>query len=155
MKFAYELTAEDKAEYLDHIRDGLNPQEAAEQCDSTGTQFKRHWNNPDSQYYDPAFAQAFKDAYFGEAHAAGRLDEIRGMQWKKAREGDSRMIEKLSLVYDPAWKELRHQNLNVNVEMIARMMPGFTLEQVEAAYAEYQEMRAAKTPRLLTAGEAA
>jgi hypothetical protein len=137
MRYADELTAEDKADFLKAIYEGQNRQQAAEQLDSTGTQFRRLCN-PISEHYDPEFADAYKLAITSEAHEQGRLEEVRDLVWQRARAGDTRMIEKLAMIYDPDWATLRHQNLNVNVQMVARMLPHISTAELERALAELE-----------------
>jgi hypothetical protein len=147
MKYAGDISAEDKADFLKAIYEGQNRQQAAEQLDSTGTQYRRLCN-PTSEHYDPAFAEAYKLAITSETHEEGRLEEIRDLVWQRAREGDTRMIEKLALIYDPDWATLRHQNLNVNVQMVARMLPHISTAELERALAE---LDAEKGPPLIEA----
>ncbi len=130
MKFAGDITAEDKADFLDLIYDGFNRKEAAEQLDSKGTQFRRLCR-PGAEHYDPAFAAAYETAINSQEHIDGELDLIRGLQWKQMEKGDSVMIQKMSLIKDPAWAPLRHQNLNVNVQMLASIFPELTRDQLE------------------------
>ena len=137
MKYADELTAKDKADFLKAIYEGQNRQQAAAQLDSTGTQFRRLCN-PTSEHYDEKFADAYKLAITSEAHEQGRLEEIRDLVWERARKGDTRMIEKLAMIYDPDWATLRHQNLNVNVQMVARMLPHISTAELERALAELE-----------------
>jgi multidrug efflux pump subunit AcrB len=148
MKYAGDITAEDKADFLKAIYEGQNRQQAAEQLDSTGTQFRRLCNST-SEHYDPAFAEAYKVAITSEHHERGRLEEIRDLVWKRARDGDTRMIEKLALIYDPDWRELRHQNLNVNVQLAARMLPHISTAELERALAELEAEK--EPPKLIEA----
>ncbi len=148
MKYAGDITAEDKADFLKAIYEGENRKHAAEQLDSTGTQFRK-FLNPTSEHYDEAFATAYTVAVTSESHEQGRLEEIRDLQWDRARAGDTRMIEKLSLIYDPDWRELRHQNLNVNVQLAARMLPHIPTVEIERALAA---LDAEKSPLALVEG---
>jgi hypothetical protein len=137
VKYAGDITAEDKADFLVAIYEGQNRQQAAEQLDSTGTQFRRLCN-PTSEHYDAKFADAYRLAITSESHEHGRLEEIRDLVWDRARNGDTRMIEKLAMIYDPDWATIRHQNLNLNVNLLARMMPHFSTAELERAYAELE-----------------
>ncbi len=137
MKYAGDITAEDKADFLKAIYEGQNRQQAAEQLDTTGTQFRRLCN-PTSEHYDGDFADAYRVAITSESHETGRLEEIRDLVWERARSGDTRMIEKLAMIYDPDWASIRHQNLNVNVNLLARMMPHISTAELERAYAELE-----------------
>lgn len=138
MKHADELSAEDKADFIQAIYEGQNRHQAAEQLDSSGTQFRRLCN-PASIHYDPEFSAAYQVAVTSESHEAGRLEEIRDLVWKRARGGDTKMIEKLALIYDPDWASLRHQNFNVNVQMVARMLPHISTAELERALAELEQ----------------
>jgi hypothetical protein len=151
MKYAGDITAEDKADFLKAIYEGQNRQQAAEQLDSTGTQFRRLCN-PTSEHYDAEFAQAYTVSITSESHEQGRLEEIRDLVWERARGGDTRMIEKLALIYDPDWRELRHQNLNVNVQMVARMLPHISTAELERALAELEAEKSGEPPLALIEG---
>ncbi len=151
---ARDITAEDKADYLRLIQEGANPAQAAHELGSTGTQFRR-LRNPMSEWYDAEFADAFRAAITSEAHEQNRLERIRDLVWRLAEKGDSKMVEKLALIYDPDWSTLRHQNLNVNVRMLARALPYFTTEELERAWAAAAEMEKNEHPILeLTAPKA-
>jgi hypothetical protein len=138
VKYADELTAQDRADFIQAILEGQNRQQAAEQLGSTGTQFRRLCN-PESVHYDATFATDYQAAITSEAHEQGRLEEIRDLVWERARKGDSKMIEKLALIYDPDWATLRHQNFNVNVQMVARMLPHISTAELERALAELEQ----------------
>lgn len=148
---ASDITQEMKDDYVRLILEGLNPAQAAEALGSTGTQFRR-LRNPNGAHYDEAHATAFKTAITSEAHETARLERIRDLVWQKAESGDSKMIEKLALIYDPDWRELRHQNLNVNVSMVARMLPHISTAELERALAEIEQEKAGEAPRELPAG---
>jgi hypothetical protein len=134
---ARDLSQEDKDTYLRLIYEGLNPAQAAHELGSTGTQF-RSLRNPLGEHYDEAFARAYTAAITSEAHELARLEHLRDLVWARAEAGDSRMLEKLALVYDPDWATLRHQNLNVNVQMVARMLPHISTAELERALAELE-----------------
>lgn len=134
---AGDLTPENKQDYLRLIHEGMNPAEAARHVGSTGTQFRRLLN-PIGTHYDFDFAVAYRDAMLSEAHEKNRLEIIRDLVWEKARNGDTRMIEKLALIYDPDWATLRHQNFNLNVNMVARMLPHISTAELERALAELE-----------------
>jgi hypothetical protein len=151
VKYAGDITAEDKADFLKAVYEGQNRQQAAEQLDSTGTQFRRLCN-PTSEHYDASFADAYRVAITSESHEQGRLEEIRDLVWDKARGGDTRMIEKLAMIYDPDWASIRNQNLNVNVNLLARMMPHISTAELERAYAELEAEKGADTSLALIEG---
>ncbi len=143
MKYAGDLTAEDKVDFLEAIYDGYNRKQAAEQLDSRGTQFRKLCN-PVSVHYDAAFAKAYETAINSQEHIDGELELIRDLQWKQMEKGDSTMIQKMSLIKDPAWAPLRHQNLNVNVQMMASLLPGLSRDQLDEARAKSLERKQAK-----------
>lgn len=132
---AADLTQEQKDDYLRLIYEGLSPDKAARELGTTGTQFRR-LRNPLGEHYDETFAEAFKAAITSDQHEQQRLEHIRDLVWQRAEAGDVKMIEKLALIYDPDWQTLRHQNLNVNVNVLARMLPYFSTAQLEEALAQ-------------------
>lgn len=152
LKTARDIDAADKEEFLRLICEGMSPDRAARELGSTGTAFRR-LRNPLGVHYDERFAEAFNVAIHSDAHEQGRLERIRDMQWAKAEAGDTKMIEKLSLIYDPDWRELRHQNLNVNMSVIARALPGLSTEQLEQALAHVEEIEASGNGKLLEQGK--
>lgn len=134
---AADITQEMKDDYLRLIYEGLNPAQAAKELGSSGTQFRR-LRNPLGTHYDEAFTTAYRAAITSEAHEQHRLETIRDLVWERANAGDVRMIEKLALIYDPDWATLRHANLNVNVQMVARMLPHISTAELERALAELE-----------------
>jgi hypothetical protein len=139
MKHAGDLTAEDKADFLELIYDGYNRAQAAEQLDTTGTQFRKLCN-PVAENYDSRFAQAYEAAINSDQHKQGELELLRDLQWKQMEKGDSQMIQKMSLIKDPAWASLRHQNfsVNVNFQRLVQRLPWMTTAELEAELKELE-----------------
>jgi hypothetical protein len=131
-KFAWEITQDDKDEFLRLLYEGRPRHLAARDIGTTATRIKRLCN-PLAEHYDEAFAKAYILALNSDEHEGGRLEHLRDLQWQKAEAGDSKMIEKLSLVYDPAWRDLRHQNLRLDVNLAARLLPNVPLDVLERA----------------------
>ena len=138
---AKNITAEMKADSLRLVYEGCNRKYAAVQVGSTGTQFARLMN-PMGVHYDPDLTAEYTKAITSEAHERNRLERIRDLVWQEAEAGNSKMIEKLALIYDPDWASLRHQNLNVNVQMVARMLPHIPTAELERALAEIEREKA-------------
>jgi len=134
---AKNITEEMKADFLRLVYEGCNRHQAAVQKGSTGTQFARLMN-PMGIHYDPDLTAEYTKAITSEAHERNRLERIRDLVWSEAEAGNSKMIEKLALIYDPDWASLRHQNLNVNVQMVARMLPHIPTAELERALAEIE-----------------
>jgi hypothetical protein len=129
---ADEITAEMKDEYVGLILDGMKPDEAAKQLGSTGTQFRKHRSEA-SIYYDADFAERFSTAIVSDEHSTAFLERIRGKIAELALEdGNVRLLEKLSMIYDPAWEGLRNPNLNVNVNVLLQQaVPSLTKPELE------------------------
>lgn len=144
--YAYELTQDNKATFIELIRAGHKPDAAAKEIGSTGTQFRR-LRNPDGEHYDPDHAAQFHQAINSEEHHAAFLERIRSAVWNRAEAGSDRMLEKLSLIYDPDWEPLRNPNLNVNVNMVARVLP-YISDDVLAAAIEAAERDQVEPPQL-------
>ncbi len=145
MILAADITDEMKDDYIELILNGYKPDVAASQLGSTGHQFRKHRREA-SQWYDPEFAQRFADAIVSDEHATAFLERIRGKIAHLAlEEGNVRLLEKLSMVYDPAWESLRNPNFNVNVNvLLEQAAPGLTraeLERLREALLEAQKQK--------------
>ena len=132
MKPASDILQDDKDEYLGLILDGYKPDVAARQLGFTGTAFRKH-RSPASIYYDEEFATKYADAIVSDEHSTAFLERIRGKVAELALEdGNVRLLEKLSLVYDPAWEGLRNPNLQVNVAVLLQQAaPSLTKPELE------------------------
>ena len=155
MIYTHHIAEDDelKQRFLELIRQGLKPNRAARELDSTGTQFRRLLN-PDGAHHDPAFTEAYHAALRSDEHNRNLVEQLRDMQWDRAAAGDTRMIEKLSLIHDPDWEPLRHTNFRVDVNLIARMLPGLSDEEL-ARVIEQAEHETVTGPalKLLTGGD--
>lgn len=136
MKFAYEIDADEKEEFLEYLRQGMRPNQAARECDSTGTQFRR-CRSPKSQYYDAEFAEAVDEILSSAAHRRDLEERVRDMIWDSAEEGNVTMRWKLALTYLPEFEWAKHQNLNVNMQMqvLTRALPALSMEELERVQA--------------------
>jgi hypothetical protein len=131
VKFAYEIDDDDKAAYLDHLRQGLRPNQAATECGYTGTQFRR-CRSEQSQYYDPDFAAACEQA---EIEGRGTLEErVRDMVWDSAAEGNWNARWKLAVTHLPEFEWGRHSNFNVSVQLkqLDELLPLASRAELEA-----------------------
>lgn len=106
------ITAEMMEQYLDAVREGFNPQEAAEQAGQTATQF-RAIRSPKSKYYDEDFAAQFREAYKSTEYEESRLERIRCEILRRALRDSDRLLEKLAVVYDPDWAFMRHKSVEI------------------------------------------
>ncbi len=152
--FAYEITPEMKAEFVELIADGNDPGVAAAKVGTTGTQMKKHYSGNSRQYYDPDFGAVVKQILNGDDRDERQEALVREYQWAAAERGVWQAIEKLSLVHDRKWEKLRHQNFhhtNVKVELVKFLSP----EALDEAIAAMEEAeRGGQQPlRLLEAGD--
>jgi hypothetical protein len=129
---AKDITPELKAEFLEMILDGYKPDVAATLLGSTGTAFRKH-RSTNSQYYDEEFAHAFADAIASDEHGTAFLERLRGKISELALEdGNVRLLEKLSMIYDPAWESLRNPDVNVNVNVLLQQAaPALSRDELE------------------------
>jgi len=137
----YELGDEHKRLFLELIREGYDPAVAAHEAGSSATRFRR-LRHPGGAHYDPDFAQAYEEAMRSPDRERNRLELVRELVWEAARAGNTRIIEKLALIYDPDWEPLRHANLRVDVRILARMLPGLSDEELERAIRAQEEQQA-------------
>jgi len=132
MKFAFEIVAEDKAEFLELLRQGMKPNKAAAELNSTGTQFRR-LRREGGEHYDPDFDAAWSEVEASTEHRRELEERVRGMVWDSAEEGNVSMRWKLALTYLPEFEWAKHQNLNINMQaqVIMRALPGLTMDELE------------------------
>jgi len=132
MKFAFQITEEDKAEFLEFLAQGMKPNRAASELDSTGTQFRR-LKREGGEHYDPDFSEAWKAVEQSAEHRRELEERVRDMIWDSAEEGNVSMRWKLALTYLPEFEWAKHQNLNINMQVQAamRVLPGLTMEELE------------------------
>ncbi len=152
--FAYEITDDMKAEFVELLAEGYNPSVAAAKVGTNGTQMKKHYSGNSAQYYDPAFGSAVNKILKGDDRDERLEALVQEYQWAAAERGVWQAIEKLSLVHDRKWEKLRHQNFhhtNVKVELVKFLSP----EALDEAIAAMEEAeRGSQQPlRLLEAGD--
>jgi len=138
---AHQITAEMKTEYVGLIADGLDPGSAAKEMGSTGTQFRKH-RSPNSQWYDPAFADQVAAAISSDQRRANRLERLEEAFWKAIEDGNTRMLEKGLYAYHPDFEQLRHTNLRVSGEIVHAakvLLPHLSSEEIEARLADIEQ----------------
>lgn len=111
-----DITAAEKYEFLHHIRQGLNRQEASHILGYRGRHF-RSICSPNSMFYDEEFAADYGRAIGSPEHAEGRLERLRAEAQRRALTGSDRLLEKMLMVHDPDWKILREKDVNVEVNV--------------------------------------
>jgi hypothetical protein len=129
---AVQITQELKDQFLALIYEGRRPEDAARELGSTATQFKR-LRNPHGLNYDETFAAHYKVAISSSEHREGFLEELRTVIWEEARRGNARLLEKLAFIYDPDWEPLRSTNFNMNVQLVARVLPYLSDDELQKA----------------------
>lgn len=147
---AHQIDAEMKSEYVGLIADGLDPGSAAKQLGSTGTQFRKH-RSPNSQWFDPAFADQVAAAAQSDQRRANMLERLEEHVWAAIEKGDIRMLEKMLYAYHPDFEKLRHTNLRVSGEInhaLKVLLPHLSKEEIQARLADIE---ANEGPRLLEA----
>lgn len=150
---APELTKPLRDEFIRLIYDGYRPNDAAKELDSTGSQFRR-LRNPKSASYDAEHAEEFEKAIKSPEHAQNFLEKLREAVWQRAEAGDARLLEKLSLIYDPDWEPLKSTNFNMNVNVLARVLPYLSNDELERAIEAAKQAEIEGRPlKLLPAAE--
>lgn len=152
------ITAAEKVEFLQHIRSGLNRQEAAKLLGYTGRHF-RAVCSPSSPFYDEQFASKYGEAKGSLEHEEGRLERLQAEAHRRAMGGSDRLLEKLLMVYWPEWREAQSsqtQNVNVNVRQLLRVqlrsLPTDQLKQLLDALDDHEVIDATLTQQGLPLG---
>lgn len=138
---AHQIDAEMKAEYVALIADGLDPGSAAKELGSTGTQFRKH-RSPNSQWYDPAFADQVATALAAPTRKANLLERLEEHVWAAIEKGDIRMLEKMLYAYHPDFEKLRHTNLRVSGEIVHAakvLLPHLSDEEIDARLRDIEQ----------------
>jgi len=137
---AHQIDAELKADYVALIVGGLDPGSAAKELGSTGTQFRKH-RSPNSQWYDPAFADQVATALSSDARKANELEMLEEAFWKKVQDGHWPAIEKGLYAKHPDWEKMRHTNLRVSGEIVHAakvLLPHLSNEEIEARLSDIE-----------------
>lgn len=132
------LTKEEREEFLDLIRTGKRPLEAAKECDIYLRRLYKGAFNPVSPWYDREFHQQFKDAVAEWQPAF--VERLQRLTITQAENGDYRALKDLNLVYDPDWRPLLTKRVEIGnapgdafrlAAMQALESSNLTLEEVE------------------------
>jgi hypothetical protein len=148
-KQPYEITAEDKAEFLGLIRAGHKANTAAKELGTTGTQF-RHLKSKQSQYYDADFARAWREAEASDEHHRNRQEALRAQIDERSLTSDAILVKR-ALIELPEWEPLRHQNFrhDIDINLVAQILPSIPLEVIEQAIEAEEAKLGAKPIHLL------
>ena len=132
MRFPYEITDEDKDEFLELLRQGLKPNQAARELDTTGSRMRK-FRSEQSPYYDPLFAKQWAEVEQSAAYRRALEEMVRDWVYDSAEEGNWNARWKLALAHLPEFEWARHANLNVNMQMqvLTRALPALTMEERE------------------------
>jgi hypothetical protein len=139
-----------KERFLDLVANGYPRQEAAEALGETPRRF-RALCSPKSEHYDEAFADEYEAlTEKGGEHEAGLVERLRTAGLGRAIRSSDRLLEKYSVIYDPAWHPHRPQALQINVN-IDELRAEFA-QLPDAALKEYVALEEQKIAGVLEAG---
>jgi hypothetical protein len=112
-------TDEDKRDFLELYRRGLQRPEAASELGYTGSQF-RALCNPNGANYDSVFARQYNEIEESGEHKENFIERLRQAGIKRAIDDSDRLLEKYSLIYDPDWSVLQTQKIDIsaNIESV-------------------------------------
>jgi hypothetical protein len=127
------ITDDLKEKFLDLVASGFTRPEAAEALGASPRQF-RSLCNPESHRYDPVFAKAYAKLTEPEGEHHGALVErLRTAGIERAVRSSDRLLEKYSVIYDPAWKVHQPQAMQINfnkTEQLAVILPEMSDEEI-------------------------
>lgn len=109
-------TDEDRRDFLEMFRRGLQRPEAAVELGYTGSQF-RALCNPNGANYDPVFARQYNEIEESGEHKENFIERLRQAGIKRAMIDSDRLLEKYSLIYDPDWSVLQTQKIDINANI--------------------------------------
>lgn len=153
MILVHNIDEEMKADYVGLLADGLDPGSAAKELGSTGTQFRK-LRSPNSQWFDPGFADQVATALSSDARKHNRLERLEEAVWRLIEDGNPRMLEKMLYAYHPDFEKLRHTNLRVSGEIVHAakvLLPHLSEEEIQSRLADIEQREGASL-RLLNPG---
>jgi hypothetical protein len=107
---------EERRDFLELFRRGLQRPEAAAELGYTGSQF-RALCNPKAANYDPVFARQYNEIEESGEHRENFIERLRQAGVKRAMIDSDRLLEKYSLIYDPDWSVLQTQKIDINANI--------------------------------------
>ena len=138
-----EVTDKVKKDFLDLVAQGYTRQEASAALGWSGRPF-RALCSPKSFRYDKEFHDAYaklteKD---GEYHQA-LAERMEAIAVRRAETSSDRLLEKLLIIYHPAWKQFQPQQMqvNFNADKMQMLFPGLSTETLEQMRQELEEKR--------------
>lgn len=117
-------TDEDRRDFLELYRQGMQRPEAAKQLGYTGSQF-RALCNPNAANYDKIFARQYNEITESGEHLENFIERLRVAGISRAIIDSDRLLEKYSLIYDPDWEVLRTTKIDVNTNIEALLHAHF------------------------------
>jgi hypothetical protein len=150
---AGDITAGDKYEFLQLIRQGLDRREAARALGFTARPW-RALTSPLSPFYDEDFTNAYADSKGSPESKMHYVERLREEVRRRAFTDSDALLKTEAMVHLPEYDVLRQKNVNVNVRAIfeqrLKMLPTDLLQQVlerlegrapeEIEDAEYREL---------------
>jgi hypothetical protein len=144
VKHVSEITEDDKAEFLDLLRDGLDPGSAAHAIGTTGTQMRK-MRRSHSVWFDSEFADACAVAEASPEATLTKRERLEEAFWLAVEKGEKWAIEKGLYAYHPDFEHLRHTNLRVSGEIMVAaraLLPHLTDNEIEQRIAEIEAKEA-------------
>ena len=130
-----DITTDEKYEFLQLIKQGLDRSESARKLGYVGRHF-RAICSPQSPFYDEDFARDYGQAISSTEYETNRLERLRAEAQRRALIDSDRLLEKLLMVHDPDWGVLRERKTesNVNIAVLVQQqlkeLPTDKLEQI-------------------------
>jgi hypothetical protein len=128
----FDITDEDLLDFVDLIREGLDPAEAAARIGTTGS-VMRKFRSEASQWYDDLHARDFREAMEDPERRERQLERLRAAKWREIDRGNTTLIVKESLARDPDWEPLRHTNFRIegHIDVEHRLAEKYTKKELE------------------------
>lgn len=112
-----DITENEKAEFLQLIRQGYDRREAAKILGYKARPW-RSLTSPLSSFYDERFTNAYFAAVGSPDTKMHYIERLREEVRKRALTDSDRLLEKEAMVHLPEWAVLRQKDVNVNVRAV-------------------------------------
>lgn len=112
-----DITAGEKYEFLQLIRQGYDRREAALALEYRARPW-RALTSPLSPFYDEDFTNAYYEALGSPDAKMNYVERLREEVHRRAMTDSDRLLEKEAMVHLPEWAVLRQKEVNINVRAI-------------------------------------
>jgi len=138
-----DITRDEKAAFLELVRQGLDRREAAMALGYTARPW-RALTSPRSPFYDDEFTTSYSEAIGSPEKALHYQERVREEFHRRAMTDSDRLLRDLAMVHLPEFAVLRQKDVNVNARVVfeqeLRELPTELLRRIYAELGDGDEV---------------